>query len=59
MIMVAENCDHTQPRGQARQRCLQTNGSLGCTNGVVSDHEVSGQEHQIRPCCVHLADNLA
>jgi hypothetical protein len=43
MIMVAENCDHTQPRGQAGQRCLQTNGSLGRTNGVVSNHEVSRQ----------------
>jgi hypothetical protein len=43
MIMVAENRDHTQPRGQARQGWLQTDGSLGCTDGVVSNHEVSGQ----------------
>jgi hypothetical protein len=43
MIMIAENCDHTQTGGQARQRCLQTNGSLGCTSGVMSNHEISGQ----------------
>jgi hypothetical protein len=59
MIVVAENCDHSQPRGQARQWCLQTSGSLGCTNGVVSNDEVSGQQHQIRPCRVHLADDPA
>jgi hypothetical protein len=59
MIMVAENGDHTQPRGQAAQGCLQTSGSPGCTNGVVTNHEVSGQQHQIRSCCVHLADNPA
>jgi hypothetical protein len=57
MVMVAENRDDTQPRGQARQRCFQTEGSLRCTNGVVSNDEVSGQQHQIRSCCVHLADN--
>jgi hypothetical protein len=43
MIVVAENCDRAQPRGKARQRCLQINGSLGCTSGVVSNQEVSGQ----------------
>lgn len=57
--MIAKDRDHTKWRIQFRQRRFQTSRPLRCTIGVMAGHEVSGQQNQIGPCSVHLADDPA